>query len=83
MELTHLPQPRTLQDYQAALDRYLKVISQIGASKTVYQFGTFGSKTAPGLSDIDLVVLVDEKITHRETLKLSIKNLCKDDQEIF
>ena len=78
-----MPQPRTLQDYQAALDRYLKVISQIGASKTVYQFGTFGSKTAPGLSDIDLVVLVDEKITHRETLKLSIKNLCKDDQEIF
>ena len=83
MELTHLPQPRTLQDYQDALDRYLKITDQVGASKTVYQFGTFGSQTAPGLSDIDLVVMVDEKITHRETLGLSIKNLSKDDQEIF
>jgi hypothetical protein len=83
LELTHLPQPRTLQDYQAALNRYLEIVAQIGAAKTVYQFGTFGSNTALGLSDIDLVVLVDEKITHRETLKLSIKNLYKDDQEIF
>jgi hypothetical protein len=83
LELTHLPQPKTLQNYQAALDRYLKTVAQIGATKSVYQFGTFGSNTVLGLSDIDLLVLVDEKITHREILKLSIRNLCKDDQEIF
>jgi len=78
-----LPQPKTLQNYQDALDRYLKAVVQIGATKAVYQFGTFGSNTIPGLSDIDLMVLVDEKITHHEVLKLSIRNLCKDDQEIF
>jgi predicted nucleotidyltransferase len=83
LELTHLPQPRTLQDYQDALGRYLKIVAQIEGAKTVCQFGTFGSNTAPGISDIDLAVIVDEKITHREILKLSIKNLSKDDQEIF
>jgi predicted nucleotidyltransferase len=80
LKLMHLPFYRTIQEYQAALDRYLEQISRINSVKAVYQFGSI---KAPGLSDIDLAVIVDEKISPEEISKLSISNLSVDDQEIF
>jgi hypothetical protein len=76
----HLPYTRTLQEYQTTLNRYLRQAAKIKAVKAVYQFGSIG---APGLSDIDLALIVDERITHKEISKLSIRNLCADDQETF
>ena len=83
MRLEHLPKTRTLHDYQTALDRYLKQVTKIKTVKAVFQFGRFGSNSAPGLSDIDLVIVVDDKITHQEISALSIHNLSEDDREIF
>jgi hypothetical protein len=83
LRLEHLPKIRTLHDYQTALDRYLKQVTKINAVKAVFQFGRFGANSVPGLSDIDLVLVVDEKITHKEMSALSIHNLSEDDREIF
>ena len=80
MRLTNLPYFRTLQEYQIALDRYIRQAAKTQALKAAYQFGSVG---APGLSDIDLALVVDEKITQRELLNLSISNLSVDDQKIF
>jgi hypothetical protein len=83
LELTHLPYARTLQEYQTALDRYLKQAARTKGVKAVYQVGSFGSVSVPGISDIDLVLIVDEKITNKEISKLSLHNLSEDDQDIF
>jgi hypothetical protein len=83
LRLEHLPKIRTLHDYQTALDQYLKQVTKIKAVKAVFQFGRFGANSVPGLSDIDLVVVVDEKITHQEMSALSIRNLSEDEREIF
>lgn len=83
LELTHLPYTRTLHEYQTALDHYLKQVTGIKGVKAVYQFGSFGSVSVPGISDIDLVLMVDEKITNEEISKLTIRNLSRDDRDIF
>lgn len=83
LELTHLPYTRTLHEYQNALDHYLKQVTGIKGVKAVYQFGSFGSAGVPGISDIDLVLMVDEKITNEEISKLTIRNLSEDDRDIF
>jgi hypothetical protein len=83
LELTHLPYTRTLQEYQTALDHYLKQAARTRKVKAVYQFGSFGSVSVPGISDIDLALIVDEKITKKEISKLSVRNLCEDDRNIF
>ena len=83
LELTHLPYTRTPQEYQTALDRYLKQAARTKGVKAVYQFGSFGSVSAPGISDIDLLLIVDEKITKKEISKLAKYNLREDDRDIF
>ena len=83
LELTHLPYTRTSQEYQTALDRYLKQAARTKRIKAVYQFGSFGSISAPGISDIDLLLIVDEKITKKEISKLAKYHLCEDDRDIF
>ena len=83
LELMHLPYTRNLQEYQTALDRYLKQAARTKGVKAVYQIGSFGSVSIPGISDIDLVLMVDEKITNKEISKLSKRNLCEDDRDIF
>jgi len=41
LELTNLPQNRDLQEYQAALDRYLRQVAGTEALKAVYRLGSF------------------------------------------
>jgi predicted nucleotidyltransferase len=86
-KLERLPRIKTLQDYRVALDRYLKRVVRIEEVKTVCLRGSFASADArefvPGISDIDLVVDVDEKISHHKISKLSIDKQFGDDKEIL
>lgn len=55
-----------LATYEAAKDRWLSYFS---TSPGVIRYGTFGSIGAPGLSDLDLVVIVkDESLIKKEFL---------------
>jgi predicted nucleotidyltransferase len=80
LQLTHLPYNRSLTEYRATIDRFLEKAARINAVKAVYQFGSIG---APGLSDIDLALVVKDDINSQELSQLSIGNLGEVDRENF
>jgi predicted nucleotidyltransferase len=80
LQLTHLPYDRSLAEYRATTARFLDEVARIKAVKAVYQFGSIG---APGLSDIDLALVVEKEISSQEISRLSIGNLSEVDRENF
>jgi hypothetical protein len=57
---TQWPVPLSPDDYSLAIERYLSRITKVDGLRAVYQFG---SMAVPGLSDIDLIVVLDDSIS--------------------
>lgn len=72
MHLTNDLRPLTIGDYRRAIDCYLGGCADIRGVSAIYQFGNVG---APGLSDIDLmVVLHDEANCTEDFQRLSLRH---------
>ena len=80
LQLTHLPYDRSIAEYNGTIDRFLEKLSGIKAVRAAYQFGSIGT---PGLSDIDLALVVEKEISSQEISRLSIGNLSEVDRENF
>jgi hypothetical protein len=68
------------KDYEAAIGNYLESIKKITAVKAVYQIGDI---KAPGISDIDLIVVVSRDLDKVERKYLSINLLSKKERYLF
>ena len=67
MQFLNEPAQKSLDDYRASIDRVLKKVNQCGGIVAVYQIGGL---SAPGISDIDLVVIVeDDTIVQQDPLE--------------
>jgi len=58
MQFTNMPKPCSFEDYEKAIEEYVQGVSRFGKGVSVYQIGDIG---VPGISDIDLVVFIDEQ----------------------
>lgn len=50
----------TAADYEGAVARYVGVCADLPGVRAIYQFGSVG---APGVSDLDLIVVLDDEVT--------------------
>ncbi|MGH7647306.1 MAG: hypothetical protein ACREND_04265 [Gemmatimonadaceae bacterium] len=73
MQLLDDVRPLTLNDYEEVLAAYARDCGEITGVHAIYQFGNVG---APGLSDIDLMVVVDEHATPKldDLQRLSVRH---------
>ena len=73
MQLIDDLRPLSLADYEHVIEMYAAECSAIPGVSAIYQFGSVG---APGLSDIDLMVILDEDapLDGAELQRLSVKN---------
>lgn len=67
-----------LKKYEEAQDRFF---SYFASTPGVVRYGTFGSIGAPGLSDLDLVVVVEDECLAKK--KFSLPKLQEDEKYIF
>lgn len=58
MKFVHPPEFIPLSRYEQLLTRYVDIVSQ---ESSVVQIFSMGSISAPGLSDIDIIVVVDDE----------------------
>lgn len=80
MQLTNDLRRLTMGDYHHAIDSYVACCSRIPGVSAIYQFGNVG---APGLSDIDLmVVLRDEAKGAEDFQRLSIRHPSWKDERV-
>ena len=59
---TSFPQPATLSDYRRASDELESRLAELPGLVAIYRFG---SVSAPGISDLDRVAVVEERMTGR------------------
>jgi hypothetical protein len=62
-----------LSHYEAILARYVEVVSQLKQVVSIIQIGSF---TTPGLSDIDLILVLDVNLPFPKWEEISIKSIC-------
>lgn len=67
MHLTRDIRRLTSDDYEHAIESYISKCANISEVAAIYQFGNVG---APGLSDIDLLVVLGEDVERTEDLQL-------------
>ena len=58
MQFTNIPKPRSFEDYENAIEEYVRGVRRFGKGVSVYQIGNVG---VAGISDIDLLVFIDEQ----------------------
>lgn len=65
----------SIDEYQEQLDRYTDKVKQVPGVRTVL---TMGSVNAPGLSDLDVICVVDDSFNPVFASELSVADLRKD-----
>jgi len=68
MRVVNQPQFVSLGEYRRAVDRYLDQIKNVPGVVSVYLMGGF---SAPGLSDIDVIIVVDDSFSGRRSSALN------------
>lgn len=58
MQFTNMPKPCSFEDYEKAIEEYIQGVRRFGEGVSVYQVGDV---SVPGISDIDLIVFLDEQ----------------------
>jgi len=71
---------KTRKDYTVALKNYLALVKGNPAIEAIYQIGGINN---PGISDIDLIIVIKENAGKKDVEKLSIKCLKRKDQYVF
>ena len=73
---------RDLSDYQGLIDNYLNKVADIESIHSIIQIGGF---SAPGLSDLDLLVVMDDQLNLPSWEQISLKSLSQglEAQEII
>jgi hypothetical protein len=77
MKIINEPQTISLAEYNDQIEKYKNRVSSIGGVQSVY---LMGSIKAPGLSDVDLIVVVDDDFKSSLSGELSVSGL---DPRIF
>lgn len=72
------PRYFTMDEYMSVLDNFVKVITRTERVESIYQVGSIG---VPGLSDIDLFLILKNRVDFTE--RYSINQLSDKDQYIF
>lgn len=62
--------------YRTYIEKYIRIAKKVKGVIAIYQMG---SVSTPGISDIDLIVIVEQKFNPYEYQKLSVKNVFKED----
>ena len=68
-KFSNFPIRYELEDYNQARDKYIQRIAGIADVKAMYQVGTIST---PGISDIDLVIVLDDTLRHSSSKDYSI-----------
>ncbi|HLJ56320.1 MAG TPA: hypothetical protein VKT77_14865 [Chthonomonadaceae bacterium] len=76
----NFPDEYAREDYDRAIERY---VAQASRTPGVLGIGRFGNVTAPGISDIDLVVVTEETLSAGARSALSIEGLSEADRNLF
>jgi len=66
MEYNNYPQKKKKQEYVIAKDEFIKFYSHIKEVKSIY---SFGSVSMPGISDLDLLIIIDDAMDKKVKLK--------------
>lgn len=69
--LYNLPRVATLEDYHLEIDRYINAVKNISGVRSIF---TMGSIKAPGLSDIDIIIVVEDNFSLDNSIHLSTAN---------
>jgi len=77
---TDSPVPCSRKDYIKTRDTYVKTVMQVPAVKAIYQMGSI---TTPGISDLDLIVVLDDDAASTHKTHYSTRRLTKKEQYIF
>ncbi len=77
LKIINRPMAMALEEYDLALEQF---ISRASAVPGVYSIYTMGSVRAPGLSDLDVIVVVDDKFENKYSSALSTSDI---DDRIF
>jgi len=75
LTVTNEPYPIPRSDYEDEIAKYLDQIKSVQGMLSVM---TMGSIKAPGLSDIDVICVVDDDFPSHQASRLSVKNLRGD-----
>jgi len=82
MPLVHDLQPLVAEDYAEAIRQYVETCSTLPGVLAIYQFGSI---RAPGLSDIDMAIVLDESASSdpSQLARLSIKHESWRDNQLI
>ena len=72
MNVYNQPRRVAIESYHIAVDRYVEDVKRLNGVVSIYLMGGFG---APGLSDIDIVVVVSDDFDPYESGRLSTKGI--------
>jgi hypothetical protein len=72
MRIFNNPSFVELSDYHRAIEKYIKRVSSVSG---VVSVSTMGSIRAPGLSDIDIVLVVRDDFAAPDSLKLNVRGI--------
>lgn len=67
-----------LATYEAYVGRYVQHVKDVPGVRAIYQMG---STSAPGISDLDLIVVVDDPYRPADYQRLSVRKVFGDDAE--
>src|SRR6056297_896623 len=72
MRVVNPPKNVPIDNYKKAVDAYLEKIKKVPGILSVYLMGGF---SAPGLSDIDIIVVVDDNFSSLNSHLLDVKGI--------
>lgn len=75
MKLYNPPLPVDIEEYNRAIDSYLARAGKLSGVRSIY---TMGSIKAPGLSDIDIIVVVENEFDPHLSVNLSTSGIDKN-----
>lgn len=75
-EVLDIPKFVDIKVYDEYIDKYVRKAKSIKDVVSIYQMGSISN---PGISDIDLIVIVEDNFNVVEYQKLSVRNIFKND----
>lgn len=75
-QVLDIPKFVDIKVYEEYIDKYVRRVKSVKDVVSIYQMGSISN---PGISDIDLIVVVENNFNVVEYQKLSIKNIFKND----
>lgn len=77
MRIVNQPELIDIRDYQHATQEYIRRVKKINGVKAIFTMGSVG---APGLSDIDLIIVTEHDLSLSDSSSLSNKDI---DERLF